>query len=238
MPVTDSRVKSGRLTLGGVNFSCQPTAVAITPSNTSGSSESLEVLCGDILTDTSSGNLEATLDFTAVQDFTAATGQSLIGYSWSNNGQEVDFVYSPTGQLQDEWQGKVIVQALVAGGEVGSRLTSDASWRISDLRMPQRLGGGKVIGPGAGVTAPQVPIISKLTPDNGPAAGGTVVVITGYGFSSATEVEFDAVPGTEFAVVSNVELHVKSPAGTVGTADIVVKTPSGDISLPAGFTYS
>ena len=96
-----------------------------------------------------------------------------VGYSWANNGKTVDFMFSPTGQAQDEWTGKAIVQALTIGGEVAARLTTDASWTITDLRMPVRLGGDKVIGAGAGGTTAQVPLISAVAPNNGPAAGKT-----------------------------------------------------------------
>ncbi|WP_203977171.1 IPT/TIG domain-containing protein, partial [Planotetraspora silvatica] len=37
------------------------------------------------------------------------------------------------------------------------------------------------------------PVISALAPDQGPVAGGTVVVITGTGFTGATSVRFGSV---------------------------------------------
>ena len=143
MAVTDSRVRKGILTLDGQAFSCQPTSVSINPGQTTGNTDELEVLCGDKITDATSGEVTATLDFTAIQDFTDAAG--LIAFSWTHNGQTVDFEWQPTGDATDKWTGKVVVQALQVGGEVGARLTNDASWSITELHLPPRLGGQQVI---------------------------------------------------------------------------------------------
>lgn len=142
---TDSRVRKGKLVIDGVTYSCQPTAVSIEPENAGGEDESIEVLCGDLLTDSEGKTLEAVLKVTAVQDFTSATG-SLIGFSWSNNLQEVDFTWQPTADLQDAWIGTIVMEAITVGGEVAKRLTTDAEWKITALVMPQKLGGQRVIG--------------------------------------------------------------------------------------------
>jgi hypothetical protein len=47
------------------------------------------------------------------------------------------------------------------------------------------------------------PWITSLSPDNGPAAGGTTVVISGRNFSGATAVRFGANPATSFTVNSD-----------------------------------
>src|SRR5690606_1819045 len=60
-----------------------------------------------------------------------------------------------------------------------------------------------VTGPG-GSSGPvdftylNVPSITSVTPDSGPEDGGTEVTIIGEGFTDATEVTFDGVPGTDF----------------------------------------
>jgi hypothetical protein len=146
MAVVDSRVRYGSLTIGGVVFSCQPTSAAIEPSNdTAGGEDSVEVLCGDTLSAASSATLTANLALTAIQDFTSPD-DSLVGHSWAFNGETQDFLWNPTNDPQDEWSGKVTVQAINVGGEVNTRLTSDAAWPITELTMPDRLGGKKVIG--------------------------------------------------------------------------------------------
>ena len=65
-------------------------------------------------------------------------------------------------------------------------------------------------------------------PDDGPAAGGTLVTITGTGFTSATAVDFGTMPATNFTVVSDNSITADSPAGT-GTVDVTVTTPGGHV---------
>lgn len=79
--------------------------------------------------------------------------------------------------------------------------------------------------------------ITSIAPDEGPAAGGTEVVLTGIGFEDATSVTFDGDAGTDFEVVSDYEIHVTTPAGT-GVVDVVVVDPEGNGTLVGGFTYT
>jgi len=149
MPVTDSRVRTGSLIFdpSGTpsDFSCQPTAVSIQPQNTDASADFIEVLCGDEIPSdaNTSAELEANLVFTAIQDFTDSAG--LVAYSWLHNGEEMEFTWQPTSDPADSWLGTVKVQALEVGGEVNTRLTNDAQWRITALTLPTTLGGSQVI---------------------------------------------------------------------------------------------
>lgn len=145
MPVTDSRVRQGVLTIDGIDHSCQPTAVSIQPDNTAaGGATELELLCGDKLTEAGdSASFSANLTITAVQDFTNAAG--LVAQSWKSNGATVDFSWQATASSADTWTGKVVVAALEVGGDVGARLTTPVSWTITELFLPARLGGQQVI---------------------------------------------------------------------------------------------
>jgi hypothetical protein len=78
---------------------------------------------------------------------------------------------------------------------------------------------------------------TSIAPATGPETGGTAVVIQGSGFTGATGVTFDSVPGTAFTVINDTTIHVTSPAGTVGPVDVVVTDPAGD-SDPLTFTYT
>ncbi|WP_308492505.1 IPT/TIG domain-containing protein [Microbacterium terrisoli] len=86
------------------------------------------------------------------------------------------------------------------------------------------------------VAPPAAPVISSLTPTSGPTAGGTVVTITGTGFTGATGVTFDGAPGTSFTVDSDTQITVTTPAHAAGAVDVVVQSPNGD-SAPGTFTY-
>jgi IPT/TIG domain len=82
------------------------------------------------------------------------------------------------------------------------------------------------------------PVVTGLSPINGPVTGGTLVTITGTGFAGATAVDFGTAAATNVTVVSNTEITADSPAGT-GVVQVIVTTPSGkSASSPADkFTY-
>jgi hypothetical protein len=71
------------------------------------------------------------------------------------------------------------------------------------------------------------PVVTKLAPKTGPAAGGTVVTITGTGFNASTAVSFGSAPAASFKVESSTTITAKAPAGTSGTVDVTVTTPAG-----------
>jgi hypothetical protein len=85
---------------------------------------------------------------------------------------------------------------------------------------------------------PPPPVIISLDITSGPIAGGTVVNLTGSGFTGATAVNFGANLGTGMSVVSDNQISIKSPAGAAGVVDISVITPAGKGRLPACFTYA
>lgn len=86
------------------------------------------------------------------------------------------------------------------------------------------------------VAPPAAPAITSLTPTSGPTTGGTVVTITGTGFTGATGVTFGGTAGTAFSVVSATEIIVTTPAHAAGPFDVVVQSPNGD-SAPGTFTF-
>jgi hypothetical protein len=81
------------------------------------------------------------------------------------------------------------------------------------------------------------PVITSIAPDNGPETGGTVVTVTGTGFTGATGVTFDGTAGTSFTVVSDTQITVTTPAHAPGTVDVTVTSPNGD-STAGEFTYT
>lgn len=71
-----------------------------------------------------------------------------------------------------------------------------------------------------------LPVITGVSPAAGPAAGGTIVAITGSGFTGATAVNFGASAATSYIVNSSTSITAVSPAGS-GTVDVKVLTPVG-----------
>ena len=79
--------------------------------------------------------------------------------------------------------------------------------------------------------------VTGLTPNTGPAAGGTVVTISGSGFAAGVSV---SLGGTR-VVPTNVtatSMQITTPAHAVGSVEVVVANPNGhNATLPGGFTY-
>ena len=73
----------------------------------------------------------------------------------------------------------------------------------------------------------------------GTTAGGTTVTIYGWHLTGATDVTFDGVSGTNLTVVSDWQLTVDTPAGSVGPVDVTVTTAAdGSDTVTDGFSYT
>jgi hypothetical protein len=65
--------------------------------------------------------------------------------------------------------------------------------------------------------------VTGISPASGPLAGGGIVIVTGSGFTGATEVRFGSAPATILAGASDTQLTVTSPSSTTsGTVDVTV----------------
>ena len=82
-----------------------------------------------------------------------------------------------------------------------------------------------------------VPTVTAVSPNSGPAAGGTIVAITGTSFTGATNVTFGGTPAS-FTSNSPTLIFATSPAGA-GIQDVTVTNATGpSVSSPADkFTY-
>lgn len=83
-----------------------------------------------------------------------------------------------------------------------------------------------------------LPVVTDVSPRNGPVQGGTVVTITGSGFSSATSVIFGDVAVLP-ASVTETQIVVTAPAHAAGIVHLLVTTPLGTSveSVLDQFTY-
>jgi hypothetical protein len=82
------------------------------------------------------------------------------------------------------------------------------------------------------------PTVTSISPNSGPATGGTPVTITGDNFIRATAVRFGGTPAS-FTVNSATSITATSPAGS-GTVDVTVTNSSGNSATSAvgQFTYA
>jgi IPT/TIG domain len=75
-----------------------------------------------------------------------------------------------------------------------------------------------------------VPVITSIAPNNGAAAGGTSVTVTGSGFTAGSTIRFGATTGTAVMVLSPGTITVTSPAGGAGEPVNITVTGSGGSS--------
>ncbi|MFH8629702.1 beta strand repeat-containing protein [Streptomyces lydicus] len=80
------------------------------------------------------------------------------------------------------------------------------------------------------------PVVTSVSPAQGAPAGGTGVIITGSGFTGATQVRFGP-NGTTFVIVSDTLITARTPAGA-GTVQVTVTAPTGTSTQNVLFTYT
>src|SRR5208282_1646272 len=81
------------------------------------------------------------------------------------------------------------------------------------------------------------PTVSSVSPNNGPAAGGTAVTITGTNFAAGATVTFGGTAATNVVVVSSTSITATTPAGSAGAVTVTVTVNGQGGSLTNGFTY-
>ncbi len=96
-------------------------------------------------------------------------------------------------------------------------------------------GGTPPTGPGPVV---EPPVVQSITPNLGPAAGGTAVTIRGLRFAAGATVTIGGQAATEIVVQDAATITAKTPAAPgASTADVVVSVAGKSGTLPAGFSY-
>ena len=82
------------------------------------------------------------------------------------------------------------------------------------------------------------PSLSSVAPGSGPAAGGTVLTITGSGFIGGATVRVGGVAATNVTFVSATQVKATTPAGTAGAVSVQVINPDAQsASRGNAFTY-
>ena len=82
------------------------------------------------------------------------------------------------------------------------------------------------------------PTLTQITPAFGPAAGGTVVTLTGTGFAAGTTVAFGGIAATSVSVTSATQMVATAPAHASGTVSVVVtNADGGQVAVAGGFLY-
>lgn len=80
--------------------------------------------------------------------------------------------------------------------------------------------------------------VSEVSPPEGAAAGGLVVLVSGSNFESGpASVYFDGVKATEVEVLSDSQIRCTTPPGVVGVANVEVRSAGNTGKKVAGFEY-
>ncbi len=103
--------------------------------------------------------------------------------------------------------------------------------------------GSGMITPATGARQNSKVTVSSIVPNSGPLAGGTVVVINGSNFSSATSnipptVTFGGVAATQVSIINPLQVKAITPAHIAGAVTVQVTAPGGtSADLTNAFTY-
>ena len=101
--------------------------------------------------------------------------------------------------------------------------------------------GTSTDNPAAVFTYWRTPIVTSLVPATGPDTGGTPLVrVNGQGFTGATAVLFDGVPGTGLIFTSDIRVDAYPPAHAPAVVHVQVVTPHGTSTATSAdeFTYT
>jgi hypothetical protein len=92
-----------------------------------------------------------------------------------------------------------------------------------------------------GYTYDPLPVltVASVSPNNGPASGGTRVTLTGTNFVDGASVKFGSVEAASVTFVSSTSLTAVTAPQTAGTVGVTVTNPDGEsASLSSAYTYN
>lgn len=170
---------------------------------------------------------------------TAREGQSLIAATgrWASL-DKTSFSYqwkrcSSSGTSCSGIAGALSRTYKLVSADVGHKIT--VTVQAKDLADDE---SGSATAPPVGPIVGLPPTVTRLSPNKGPAGGGTTVTITGTNFTGATAVHFGKALATKLQVVSTTEIKCVSPKGS-GKVDVTVTTPGGTSAKTTAdqFTY-
>jgi IPT/TIG domain/Putative Ig domain len=137
--------------------------------------------------------------------------------------------------------------SVVFGGVAASSATVSSATRIQAVTPAHAAGPVDVVvrnpdgqsSIGSFVYNIASPTVASVSPNSGPATGGTSVFITGANFLAGALVFFGGAPATTVTVSSATQIQALTPASTAGAVDVTVENPDGQSrTLASGFTYT
>jgi hypothetical protein len=105
-----------------------------------------------------------------------------------------------------------------------------------EVKNPDNQTGQKVSG--FTYVPPAAPTVTQVTPNTGPTAGDTRIIVVGTGFAPNAQLTFGGASATQINIVSDTFIEALTPAHATGMVDVVVTNPDQQSgSLAKGFTY-
>ncbi|HLX87496.1 MAG TPA: IPT/TIG domain-containing protein, partial [Acidimicrobiales bacterium] len=162
----------------------------------------------------------------------AVVGLATLGHNGSGAGSSSRAVgtrQTTGGKVQEDNPNANPRAPLPTGGSSGNAAASAPT-----------AGPYQLATPAPGVPGGAVPVVTSISPDTGPTAGGTWVTIIGSGMSEVSAVHFGAQSAMTFVLVSETELRAQAPAHNPGPVDVIVTGPQGANQPGANgvYTYS
>jgi len=192
----------------------------------------------------------------AVTNYDSQTATLSNGFNYTGSGGPTINSISPASGttaggtfVEIDGSGFASGSSVTVGGNVAS-VVSSASTKIIVTTPPHSAGTADVVVSNSGGTttlsagysytssAPP-PSVSAVSPNSGPSGGGTVVTVSGSGFTAGATVKFGSVPATNVTATSATSINATTPAQSPATVDVVVtNTDSQSATLAGGFSYS
>jgi hypothetical protein len=200
------------------------------------------------LVDADGNESEANGTFTYVADDADNGAPVVAGFTPASGPEEGGTVVTVTGSGFDDLEsirfGDVPAESVTVVSDTELRVLSPAGTGSVDITLVDT-DGNETVAPGEFNYVPAdnepgegtVPLVTGFTPITGSEDGGTVVTVTGAGFTDADGVLFDGNPGTNFTIVNDNTIRVTTPAGTGAVPVTVVDTQDGNTIADGTFTY-
>jgi hypothetical protein len=153
------------------------------------------------------------------------------------NGAQSDNVFWLVGSSATIGSGSAFNGTIMAADSITLNTGATLTGRALANTAAVTLNANTVTSPAASpVVTP--PTVTGIIPQTGTAAGGTVVTITGTGFTGATAVTFGSTPAIDVTVFSDSSITATAPVGTAGTVDVTVTAPGGTSAISTADKYT
>ncbi len=150
-----------------------------------------------------------------------ATG-GLPPYTWS----------TPAGALPTG------LQLNSAAGVIAGVPTASGTYSFT-AQVVDTLSSSSTEGLSVTISAQPAPVISNISPNTGPDAGGTAVSIHGSNFRTGASVEFGGISAASTQLVSPNQIQAVTPAESSGSVDVAVQDSDGQVAtVSGGFTFT